>query len=377
MYQYKTKRILFFILLYIYSAYTNATNFIEIANKHFGPLASESRSVDERYKCILVGLVTEKGTVVIPIGKVDHCHDIINESTIFEIGSITKAFLGIILAKASIEEKLKIDEPINHSDLSISLPDMSGIDITWRNLANHTSGLPRLPTDLYISNDIQPYADYGSKELDNFLNTYKLSVNPGSTYLYSNLGAGITGYALEGVYNKNLDELIKEKITIPWKMKDTTMFLNDRQKRRLAPVYLNGELVEVWRWQVLKGAGGLRSTMHDLLIFLQTLMNPHEEFEQSVQLAIKPTYSVNDNLQVGLFWHYNSNDNIIWHNGATYGSSSFIGFNPDSKVGIVVLSNSNVITNDHNIYSIEDASFAMLDELIKNPNCFTIEMRCE
>ena len=70
-----------------------------------------------------------------------------NNQHIFEIGSITKVFTANLLAKAAIDNKIKLADYINDY-LNIKLNNDNRI--SFKSLANHTSGLPRMPTNFEI-----------------------------------------------------------------------------------------------------------------------------------------------------------------------------------------------------------------------------------
>ena len=86
----------------------------------------------------------------------DSIQAIDNRRSIFEIGSITKVFTATLLADFVIEHQIGLDENIN---TYLKLPFRDDQKISFRKLANHTSGLPRLPTnlDLNIVDPGNPY----------------------------------------------------------------------------------------------------------------------------------------------------------------------------------------------------------------------------
>ena len=333
-------------LLTTQTACTTTANVKQIVESKFQPLVNRSQPKEKRYQSILIGVVTPFETQIIPLGTLSDKGEVATELTIFEIGSITKGFVGLLLANESINGKVDLDRPYNAKS-TLKLPGYSGKEITWRHLAQHTAGFPRVPDNLKPANPLQPYVDYDLTKLETFLKGFQLQTAPGIKSDYSNLGAGLAGYGLEQVHKKNLEQLFRDTFLDKLNLNDTRISLTNEQSSRLTPVFLNGEQVEPWQWNnnsVLQGAGALRSTMQDMTTFLKTMMGlMAQDHMPMIAAATKPTFDKGKNSQLGLFWNHLKAENITWHNGGTYGSTSFIGYDPDQLVGIVVLSNTQII----------------------------------
>ncbi len=78
----------------------------------------------------------------------------------------------------------------------VKMPERGGKQITLEDLATHTSGLPRMPTNFTPKDPANPYADYSVEQMYQFLSAYQLTRDIGSQYEYSNLGGGLLGHAL-------------------------------------------------------------------------------------------------------------------------------------------------------------------------------------
>src|SRR5690606_213566 len=106
----------------------------------------------------------------------------------------TKVFTSTVLASLIENGKLKLTDEIN-SYYPFSFKN--DIKLTFENLANHTSGLPRLPENLDLSNEANPYKSYGKTQIEEYLkNQLKLENEEVKSYSYSNLGTGLLGYTL-------------------------------------------------------------------------------------------------------------------------------------------------------------------------------------
>lgn len=275
-----------------------------------------------------------------------------NLETLYEIGSISKIFTATLLANLVENGQIDLEDSIiNYLPDSLSENEFLQ-SITFKQLANHTSGLPRLPDNLDTSsnfNKLDPYANYTRKELFTFLKNFKGNSEPGENYEYSNLGYGLLGELISIITKKPYSDNIKEIISEPLGMPNTVQTVNPKI-HRVAKVYNDlGEEVMQWNFQALAGAGSLKSTIHDLLRFNQFQFKlPETSLEKAMMLTREFTYYLPPNTDIGLAWHMNMVDDVIqyWHNGATGGSSSFIGLIPDKKSAIIVLSNSSISVDE-------------------------------
>lgn len=273
-------------------------------------------------------------------------------NTLYEIASISKVFTATLLADLVEKGTISLDDSI-----AKFLPDSVAQNpyiqkITFKHLANHTAGFPKLPESFFKIpkfNPQNPYANYTRKDLFHYLKDFKSENEPGENYEYSNLGAGLLGELISIITKKSYSQNIQEIITGPLGMQNTVQKANPKTQR-MAKVYNEeGKEVPVWDWQALAGAGALKSTVHDLLRFAQYQFKlPETNLEMAMALTRQFTYYLPPNTDIGLAWHMNMIDDVIqiWHNGATYGSSSFIGLVPDKKSAIVVLSNSAISVHE-------------------------------
>ena len=302
---------------------------------------------------IVVGLIDRQGRQIISYGHLSQTdHRLPDGDTVFEIGSITKVFTALTLADMAERGELKLTDAIaKFLPPTVNVPTRHGKAITLIDLATHTSGLPRLPTNFNPHDANNPYADYMVAQLDQFLSNYQLTRDIGSKYEYSNLGVGLLGHILSRQSGMDYETLIKTRITQPLQMPNTVIQLSAALRSRLATGHnAEGQAVANWDLPTLAGAGALRSTANDLLTFLAAQQGWHKSnlwpAMQKTQISQRPTDV--STLAIGLGWHiFKQPDTaIIFHDGGTGGYRSFIGFNQTSQLGVVVLSNSSNDIND-------------------------------
>ncbi|WP_184546029.1 serine hydrolase domain-containing protein [Mucilaginibacter sp. FT3.2] len=263
-------------------------------------------------------------------------------NTVFEIGSITKTFTSVVLAYYVNEGKVKLSDPITRY-LPDSVTANSALkDITLVDLSNHTSGLARMPDNLSPATDgLNPYKLYDKALLFGYLKTCKLNSVPGEQYAYSNLGVGLLGTILMQISGKTYDQLIADVICKPLGMKSTAQHLSAALQARFTTVYnAEGGVTPAWDFDALAPCGALHSSVNDLLIYAKANMNTGEsKLGRALELTHQITFK--KDAQLGLAWHIIMIDGVeyIFHNGGTFGSSSFLAFNKQKNLAVVVLSN--------------------------------------
>nr|WP_262915231.1 serine hydrolase domain-containing protein [Niabella ginsengisoli] len=237
----------------------------------------------------------------------------------------------------------------------------NNVQISFESLANHSSGLPRLPDNLKPKNPMNPYKDYGKKEIKLYLtNSLKIESKPQTTYAYSNLGAGLLGYTLGLSQEMNFQDLLQKKVFDKYKMKNSFTSSQNLKDNLIKGLNKNGEVVSNWDFDVLFGAGGVLSTTEDLATFAKAQFNAKNS---ALALTRKPTFTVNDKMKMGLGWHILKSDNdkeIFRHNGGTGGYSSSMAISVDEKTAVIILSNVSGI-ND----KVDALCFELLKQTIK------------
>jgi serine-type D-Ala-D-Ala carboxypeptidase/endopeptidase len=262
--------------------------------------------------------------------------------TVYEIGSITKTFTGVLLADASLRNGLDLDAAVAES-LPPDAPrpnQPTEKPITLAHLATHTSGLPRLPDDLQAEDPRNPYADFTAADAYEFFAEHKPRREPGK-YEYSNYAMGLLGQILADRAGKSYEELVIERICKPLGMENTRQHPTPEMKAKLAPPY-NGDLQpeKNWEFQALVGAGGLLSNARDMLNFAAAMLaDDDRDVTQAFKLAGKSRGKLADGRHMGLAWHFAGDGVTRLHDGQTGGYSSFVAVIPKFDLAVVVLSN--------------------------------------
>jgi serine-type D-Ala-D-Ala carboxypeptidase/endopeptidase len=192
--------------------------------------------MEHRSVGIVVGIIDSTGRRTISYGKFDSGDNrAVDGNTIFEIGSVTKVFTSLLLADMARRGQVALTDPVaKYLPAGVKMPERNGRQIALEDLATHTSGLPRLPSNLSPKEAANPYADYSVEQLYQFLSSYQLTRDIGSQYEYSNLGGGLLGHLLARRAGMDYEKLVRSRICQPLGMRSTGITLSDDMKTRFA-----------------------------------------------------------------------------------------------------------------------------------------------
>jgi len=117
--------------------------------------------VNKSKAAIAIGFVDPDGTKIFSFGNMSTAHNIpVNQNTFFNIGSITKTFTTLLLADMVKQGIVNLNDPVEKFlPPSVKVPQFNGKKITLEDLADHTSGLPEWPSNVWLNNtvgDINP-----------------------------------------------------------------------------------------------------------------------------------------------------------------------------------------------------------------------------
>lgn len=176
---------------------------------------------------IVVGVIEPQGNRVISCGTMRDDGPPVDGDTVFEIGSITKVFTCLVLATMVERGEAALNDPVSrYLPEGVKVPERGGKQITLQDLATHTSGLPREPSNYSCPTDwSQPLHDYSAEELYAFLQEHELTRDIGVQFEYSNLGVALLGHTLECCTGADYETLAKTRILGPLGMNDTGISL--------------------------------------------------------------------------------------------------------------------------------------------------------
>jgi CubicO group peptidase (beta-lactamase class C family) len=282
------------------------------------------------------------------------------KDSIFRIGSISKVFTSTLLADAAAKTEVALDEPIH-------MPLKDDLKITYKQLSNHTSGMPRLPKNLFYLSSFRsdnPYKEYDEKLLEDYLaNELVLDQAPGELSSYSNLGAGLLGHLLSIKTGSSYEELLQNRIFSKYEMTLSSSEKDNIEGNLVLGLDKQGEVTSNWDLASLKGAGGIFSTVGDLAKFANAHLYDDDEV---LALSRKRTFTLNENMDIALGWHIintQSGEKWHWHNGGTGGYSSSMAMDIENKKAVILLSNVSAFSKLQK--NIDPLCFELMNDLKK------------
>jgi CubicO group peptidase (beta-lactamase class C family) len=265
--------------------------------------------------------------------------------SIFEIGSVSKTFTGLILARSVAEGKMKLDEPLRDLLPPGTVARPAGDEIRLLDLITHRSGLPRDANNLHETDRHNPFAGYGTQDLYAFIKDRGVEKPQHAPLEYSNVAVALLGEAMADRIGISYADLLKQQVTALLGMHDTAVHISPEQRNRVIQGYAGqNHPVDWWDLDAYAAAGGIHSTAGDMLTYL--LANLHPEMisnADTFRAALTISHELRGHLAPGwniaLAWFYNSDLGIYMHQGATAGCTSYAFFSPTGNYAAVVLLN--------------------------------------
>ena len=304
---------------------------------------------------IVIGVVGPQGRRVISYGHLSHGdRRPLDGDTGFEIGSVTKVFTALLLADMVRKGEVALADPVAKYLPAVKVPERNGRSITLLDLATHTSGLPFMP-DASPASDDSASTKYDAARLYQFLATYELPRDRGAEWDYSNIGYWLLGQALTSRAALDYESLLRARVITPLKLTSTAITPSPKMKAKLAvghnaALQPSPSLSSVPVYAEMSAAGGLVSTANDLLTLLAATMgyepSPLAPAMATMLSTRRPMSRPGEAQALGWVVTGEGDDQLIFHDGGTWGYVSSVGWDPEKRVGVVVLSNQMASVSD-------------------------------
>ena len=247
----------------------------------------------------------------------------------FEVGSVTKTMTATLLALLAADGRLRLDDGVGRW-----LPACANGGITLRQLATHTSGLPRFAPNMGLPTvDLaNPYAGFGGEQAEEGLR--QAVAAPGAPVLYSNFGYQLLGLVLERASGLPYEQLITGRLLAPLGMSRSGVGGNAGG----TPLPGHDHRGELPHWdRPLAAAGGVEATIGDLARYAGACLRPPPgPLGAALSTAQTPQLPVEAGGHQALAWRV-SDDGIRWHIGSTGGFSAAVLIDPVRGRAIAIL----------------------------------------
>jgi CubicO group peptidase (beta-lactamase class C family) len=260
----------------------------------------------------------------------------------YEIGSITKTFTGLLLARLAQEQRLDLAVPVSSYLRLRPDGDAAHETVTPFHLMTHTSGLPGLPRAFrrhVRRHRDNPFARSTHAQLTTAFARHRHRTRPGTRWRYSNFGVALIGPALTAATGASFHRLAADHVLGPLGLPrttaahepDTDATGHDSSTQAPLPPFDAGAFAS---------AGALRATPGDLLTYLEAQLDPgrHPALEGALREAQRPLLRRGlrrrDTHTLSWFCHTPGSGPLFFHSGATPGQESFIGFNPATATAV-------------------------------------------
>ncbi|MEM1173547.1 MAG: serine hydrolase [Pseudomonadota bacterium] len=261
-----------------------------------------------------------------------------NENTQYQIGSITKVFTNMLLAEMVADGKLGYDTALGDlmgEDFTFANADLG--KVTMEQLATHTSGLARMPSNFAPTDPQDPYKDYTAEQLNAEIAQARNKQVLVAEYGYSNLGMGLLGYRLGQLEGSSYTEEVIAQVVAPLGLEETGFERSDN----LADGYRSGSVVPAWLLpEPIAAAGALWGSTSDFVRLAQVMLGQAESpLKHDIEAVRDSIAQAGPDFDVTRVWHMTWADDqpIYWHNGGTGGYLTFFGFRPDTNQAVAIL----------------------------------------
>ena len=242
-----------------------------------------------------------------------------------------------MLAEAVLRGEVRLDDPVRTLLPEGIVKRPVGDEITLADLATHHSGLPGMPRGFKPRDNDNPFADFGDAQIHAFLSARGVGKRPDVSFRYSNMGAGLLGNVLARRTRATYPELVRERITGPLGMRDTVISMSPEQQRRFLPGFnWKHEPKPQFDLDGIAGAGALRSTASDILLYLDAQMRGATPAMRLTQI---PRRKLGASGRIGLAWMLDNADGAFTHGGATQAHTAMAYVAPREQLALIVLSN--------------------------------------
>ena len=276
----------------------------------------------------------------------DSIKSIENKDKMFDISSIKHLFTASVLASLVNDNKLNLSDEINPNYPFVF---NQNIKLNFKELANHTSGLPNLSSSIKSEDHFISLEDY-------LKNQISIKNQSSKYYTFSNLGSALLAHSLGLAEHSTFQELLQNRILTRYNMVNTKFLNENFSNNVINDSFQNNVVINNLSSENIFPSESILSNVLDLEKFAKANLD-----SSNAELALlqQPTFDVNSNLSVGLGWLISKDKKYtIYHtDGGQQLNSSAVALNLKNQTAIIILSN--VPASDERSSNIEDLALEL------------------
>ncbi|MEO6000121.1 MAG: serine hydrolase domain-containing protein [Chitinophagaceae bacterium] len=289
-----------------------------------------------------VVMVTKNNQILykVSIGKASQELDVpMSSNVVFRIASISKQFTAMLIALATEEGRLRMDDSLIMFFPEIK--DRQWRSITLQQLLSHTSGIPHNEgiADYWLQKSrLQLTNDQSLREIF----AMKLLFKPGADMKYSSPGYFLLACILEAIYKRSYASILEDKVLQPLLMRQSGVYdTGDVIKDMASSYHLLGDslIVAPYRnFSLMKGSGDLYASAEDLIKWNNSFSS-NRIWSEKVQKLLFTVHS-DKGPNYGYGWFIRAGKRpAYYHGGGTFGCSALSAWYPGEQMAVVILSN--------------------------------------
>ncbi|WP_431867738.1 serine hydrolase domain-containing protein [Nocardiopsis eucommiae] len=260
-------------------------------------------------------------------------------TTLYEIGSVSKALTGLLLADAI--ERGEVD-PDTELGTLLDLEGAPAATVTLSELSSHRSGLPRNPPGVLTSvtmllDNLRNRDPYTGDVRDLVGSAAEADLTDRGRFAYSNLGAALLGQALAVSAGTDYETVLHQRLLAPLGMERTVVPATPEDVPAEAAVGhgTNGRPFAPSANAAWAPMGGVHSTGGDMGLLARALVGGGAPGVE----ALEPRWDDGRGDGVGLGWFVTDHDGteVTWHNGMTGGFAAMVALDREGGRAVVVL----------------------------------------
>jgi CubicO group peptidase (beta-lactamase class C family) len=305
--------------------------------------AIEQGVANGRYQSVAVGLLDNGEQSQWLFGTIEPGGAAPTADTVYELGSTTRCFTGLLLAEALYAGRIRLDDALGKIFADIHFADPKLAATTIGAIAAHRAGLPPVPPNLFPRSVDDPYVGFDAAALHAYLAHAHLDGNAG-TYRYSELGVALLGEVVARIYGKDYRSLMTAALLAPLALNESGF----GNVPHLVDGFRDGKPVAHWQHQTFAPASGLRASLADLMRFAAASLRPDTTSMRAPILLARQPRAAAGGGETALAWQIVPVESdgqtwpLLWQAGITGGFASFVGIRTDKQRAVVLLGNAGI-----------------------------------